>query len=286
MRTQYKMRSKLVASVAAAAMAASMVVAVPGAAFATYDTGSISANATTVNAHVGTQVEMADYFDWSASGGDGAWHVDYKVTDGSGATVNKHSGILTPTAEGSVVVTAYLTGIETPTGNKNNPCNSDEAKCSATVTVSVAAADAYGYQGNKNSIKMTSPAVASYAGSNSEGWKNVLSGSSSTISGDYYHFTVAMTNGFKNYNTALSFAGINAGMIQMTDGVDSASATLNVLNAGDLYIASVDNDSKTIDVAVAKSKVSLGTTKLVFNSGFRGNNANNTLGTTVTFVIK
>lgn len=105
MRDQYKMRSKLVASVAAAAMAASMVVAVPGAAFATYDTGSISAKTTTaVNTTVGSQVDMADYFTYSASGGDGAWHVDYKVTDGSGATVNKHSGKLTASAEGDVEV--------------------------------------------------------------------------------------------------------------------------------------------------------------------------------------
>lgn len=280
MRTQYKMRSKLVASVAAAAMAASMVVAVPGAAFATYDTGGISAKTTSaINTTVGSQVDMADYFTYSASGGDGAWHVDYKVTDGSAATVNKHSGKLTASAEGDVEVTAYLTDIATPQQQPTNPC--EETDVTATVTVHVNAADSYGYQGDKLGIKMTSPTVTAFSGSNSEGWINTVSGATETDG--VYYFTIAMNNGFKTYNTAKKFAARNAGNISVV--TSSATATLDSENESVVFIDSVDINAKTIVVGIDSSAVATEGTQLVFASGFRGNNDSNTLGTTVTFSI-
>lgn len=280
MRHSYRVSQKLIASAAAALMAATMVVAVPGTALATYDSGSITAAASTVNAYVGAQVDMSGYFTESATGGDGQWHVDYKVTDGSAATINKHSGVLTPTAEGSVTVTAYLTGISTPQGNKNNPCK--ETTVSASTVVNVSASSTYGYQGSKLGIKMSSPTVSSFSGSNADGWTNVLSGATATD--DVYCFTVAMNNGFKNYSTADKFAKRNAGNISVVTG--STTAVLNSDNSGNIFIKAVDVDSKTIVVGVKSAAVTAGATQLVFASGFRGNNDNNTLGTSVSFIVE
>ncbi len=281
MRTQYRMRNRVVASVAAAAMAASMAVAVPGAAFATYGTGEIHAKSDeVVSATVGAQVNMADYFSYSASGGDGKWHVDYKVTDGTGATVNKHSGVLTPTAEGDVTVTAYLTGVETQTGTKNNPC--EDTDVSATVTVRVAKASSYGYQGNKLGIKMTDPIVSDYTGSNEEGWTNVAKGAIATSG--YYNYTIQLNNGFKDLSTAEGFAAVNAKNIELRDASGNTLTFLKKNNNGDVKIVSVDVDSKTIVVSVAATATDA--CQLVFKDGFRANNPDNTLGTTVTFVIK
>ncbi len=280
MRHSYRVSQKLIASAVAAMMAATMVVAVPGTALATYDSGSITATASEVSAYVGAQVDMSGYFTESATGGDGQWHVDYKVTDGSAATINKHSGVLTPTAEGTVTVTAYLTGISTPVKNPSNPC--EETTVSASTVVNVSASSTYGYQGSKLGIKMTSPTVSSFSGSNADGWVNVAKGASATDG--YYNYTIQLNNGFKNYYTADLFAGINAGNIELRDAAGNVSSTLSSKNTGDVKITSVDVDSKTIVVSVSAAATSA--TQLVFTSGFRGNNANNTLGTTVAFTIK
>lgn len=280
MRHSYRVSQKLIASAAAALMAATMVVAVPGTALATYDSGSITAAASTVNAYVGAQVDMSGYFTESATGGDGQWHVDYKVTDGSAATINKHSGVLTPTAEGSVTVTAYLTGISTPQGNKNNPCK--ETTVSASTVVNVSASSTYGYQGSKLGIKMSSPTVSSFSGSNADGWVNVAKGATATDG--YYNYTIQLNNGFKDFNTPGDFAAENSGNVEIQNETGTTVASLNSGNTGVVKIASTDTSTKTIVVSVDES-VSAGS-KLVFTSGFHGNNAKNTLGTTVSFVIK
>lgn len=278
------MREKIIASAASAALAASMVVCVPGMAFATIDATQSSVAVSTdqvINVTAGSQVDMTGYFKANAVSDDGQYHMDYKVTDGSGASINKHSGLLTATAEGTVTVTAYLTGIAQPQGIKDNPCNSNAV--SNSVTVKVNAANAYGYQGVKNTIMITSPSVTAFSGSNEKGWTNTLS--ASTPTDGYYMFTVKMNNGFKNYNTPALFAARNAGNITL--GIGGATvASLNGDNTGEIIIDSVDSDSKTVVVKVAADYVVPGMTELVFGEGFVGNNASNTLGTTVSFVIK
>ena len=281
MQHSYKMSKKLIVGAAAAMMAATMVVAVPGTALATYDSGSITAAASTVNAYVGAQVDMSGYFTESATGGDGQWHVDYKVTDGSAATINKHSGVLTPTAEGSVTVTAYLTGISTPQGNPSNPCESTNV--SASTVVNVSASSTYGYQGSNLGIKMTSPTVTSFSGSNADGWVNIAKGAAAT--NGYYNYTIQLNNGFKKYSTAALFASANAGNIALVGSDGTQIASLASGNTGSVLINSVNVDSKTVVVSVLASDVMEGD-MLVFNPDFHGNNAQNTLGTTVSFVIK
>ncbi len=279
MRTQYRMRNRVVASAAAAAMAASMVVAAPGAAFATYDTGEIHAKSEeAVSTAVGAQVDMADYFDYSASGGDGKWHVDYKVTDGTAATVNKHSGVLTATSEGTVTVTAYLTAVKKQQ-IQVNPCKETEVK--ATVTVEIADKTTYGFQGADVAIMMTDPTPTLISGNNTVGWKNALSGVSA-VNG-YYCFDMEMTHGFKDSDGADDFAALNAGNISVVkNGVVIDSLTAN--NNTGVQIDAADSDSKTFTVAVS-AKVATAGAELVFGSDFRGKSAKNKLGTTVSFSI-
>lgn len=279
------MREKIIASAASAALVASMVVCAPSVAFATIDESlsSIAATCDEIYVVMGSQTNMSNYFNPDPQGGDQVSHVDYKITSGDDiASINKHTGMLTATSTGQVVVTAYLTGIATPTGNKNNPCVTTSV--SDTITVNITSTSTYGYQGVGNTIKMTSPSVESFSGNNTTGWTNILE-ASSPASDDCYYFTIEMTNGFKDYNTALSFAGINAGNIYVQNANGTSTTSLAANNQSDVFIESVNNTTKTVEVGVDKSLVTAAGTKLVFASGFRGNSPSNTLGTTITFVI-
>lgn len=279
------MREKIIASAASAALAASMVVCVPGMAFATYDTGSITPVSTSLEVVAGSQTDLSKFFSYKTTGGDGVCHVDYKITGGSGATVNKHSGILTATSAGDVTVTAYLTGIAQPAKEPNNPCNSTEAKVSSSISVKINSTSTYGFQGiGGNAIKMTSTAVDSVAGNDAEGWTNYLA-ASTPIDG-YYHFTIQMTNGFKDHNTPLAFAERNKNNIVLKDSDGEIIDTLSAKNNTGVKIDAVDSGSKTISVSVSTALVTSGNTRLVFESGFVGNNDKNTLGIPVAFVIR
>lgn len=279
------MREKIIASAASAALAASMVVCVPGMAFASYDKGSITPSSTSLSVVAGSQTDLSKLFTYKTEGGDGVCHIDYKVTGGSGATVNKHSGVLTANSVGDVVVTAYLTGVAQPQGVKDNPCDSTEAKASSSINIKITESSTYGWQGiGGNSIKITSPEVTSVGGSDTEGWTNYLA-ASSPVDG-YYDFTISMNNGFKSYDGADEFAALNAGNVTLKKTDGTLISTLSASNDGGVVISEANSTNKTVTVSVSQELVSSGNVQLVFGAGFRGNNASNVLGTTVAFVIK
>lgn len=286
-QTARQVSARLVAFVAAICMVAAML---PAMAFADNATsGSFTLSSTALEVTSGSTGDVSSLVSSvSVSPGGSDYHFDYVAADGTTAfTVNKHSGALTASSVSentTGTVTVYLLAGSAPTGNSGKPCTDYTVLSSQTVTVTVAASSTYGYQGNNMTMKMTSPAVTSYSGSNSTGWVNVLA--AQTPTDGYYSFTVKSSSGFKKYNTATLFASLNAGNVAVKDALGQTQATLAQNNTGDLVIDSVDNDTKTIQLKVASSIITTGNSRLVFESGFHGNNASNTLGTTVAFVIK
>ncbi len=278
---------RFVAFFAAICMAMAMV---PAMAFATVPTtGTFTLDATSVEVTSGTTANLQTLLKPTPNSdlnGD-EYHFDYVAATGTTAfTVNKHSGVLTASTVGADTtgyVTVYLLAGNTPTGNNGKPCTGFTILSSQVVTVDVKTSSSYGYQGNSMTMKMTSPTVTSYSGNNTSGWVNTLA--ASTPSSGYYNFTVKLSSGFKSYNTALAFASINAGNVTVKNALGITQATLAAGNTGNLIIDSVDNDTKTVNLKVASSIVTAGNSRLVFGSGFRGNNASNTLGTTIAFVI-
>ncbi len=275
--------------VAAMFAALCMVLALmPAMAFATpATTGSInflSASSTTLTVTSGQTATVGSLLGDPTVNGD-EWHYDYVVTSGTDITVNKHTGVVTAssvTADTTATVTVYLMSENAPTGNNGKPCTDFTVLDQETVTVNVTATNTYGYQGNSMTLKMTSPTVTSFSGSNTSGWTNQLA--ASTPVDGYYYFTVKLSNGFKNYNTAALFASRNADYVSVKNG--SSYQYLQSSNTGNVTIDSVDNDTKTVTVKVASSIVTSGSTQLVFASGFRGNNNSNTLGCNIAFVIR
>lgn len=296
MTQRMTMRRRIVASIASAALAMSMVVVAPMSALAADNTvNDLVAPGSTLNV-VNGQVSLcsSDYLGDSypvkvQRMDEEAYHLDFKIdssaTNTCGASVNKHSGVLTTTSEGTATVIVNLVSGAKPSQNSGNPCTGFTVLDTETFMVSATVSSAYTYQGVNNAIKMTDPSVGTFSGNNTDGWTNQL-GAISAASDGWYYFTVQMTSGFKNNNTADLFAGINDGNVKVKDSNNSVLATLDALNSGDVRVASVDNDTKTVVIKVASSIVSSGGNKLVFETGFRGNNVSNTLGTTVTFVIQ
>lgn len=285
-QTARQVSARLVAFVAAICMVAAMLPAMAFADNATSGSFTLSSTALEVTSgSTGDVSSLVSSVSVSPSGSD--YHFDYVAADGTTAfTVNKHSGALTASSVSentTGTVTVYLLAGSAPTNNSGKPCTDYTVLSSQTVTVTVAASSTYGYQGNNMTMKMTSPAVTSYSGSNSTGWVNQL-GSVSAASDGYYYFTVKLSSGFSKYNTASSFAERNAGNIVLKNSagtIDSVSAD----NDGSVQIYSTDNSTKTVQVRVLASAATGSNVTLVFGSGFRGNNDNNTLGCTVGFVI-
>ena len=277
--------TRVTAMVAALCMVLALMPAMAFAAPAT--TGSInflSTSATTLTVASGQTATIGSLLGDPTVDGD--WHYDYVVASGTGVTVNKHTGVVTAAtvaADTTVTVTVYLMADNAPTGNSGKPCTGYTVLDQETVTVNVTATNTYGYQGNAMTLKMTSPAVTSYSGSNTSGWTNQLA-SSAPIDG-YYYFTVMLSNGFSNYNTAALFATRNAGNVTISDSAGLTPYSLATDNTGNVTVDSVDVTTKTVTIKVSSDVVTTGDTRLTFSSAFRGNNNANTLGTTITFVI-
>lgn len=242
---------------------------------------------------VGASIDLGAngaYFEWPEN--LEGMHMDFKVTSGTSVgSVNKHSGLFTALAPGEATVTAYLVEGDKPssgTGNQANPDGDVLAQNSLEVTVTNAIE--YGFQGADITIKMQGTTLGDYenayssvsyvSGDAETGYVNSLG--TLTADGDYYYFTVEMTNGFRDYNTPELFAARNANNVVLS--TSDGNSPLNASNTGDLTVVYTDQNSKTIAFAIAKSAlVDQGEGSLVFESGFKGNNNNNSLGTTVTF---
>jgi hypothetical protein len=276
---------------AALAAAAGLALAPRAALAADATSGTIKATTDYVKVKVGEQAQLNKCVSYSVSPYNGDCHLDYAVTSGTAyGMVNKHSGVFTGSAVGTCVVTVYLiaglnpggTGSGSGGGTSAAPDGTVLAQC--TITVDVAAAAAYGYQGGTNAIMMTSPAVVSFTQDGST-YKNDLGELSS--SDGYYYFTILTSAGFRNYNTPALFADVNAGNVVLLSGDSGTSqiAALQKDNTGNLTIYSVDHDTRTVVVRVAQAAIGSGDARLTFLPGFRGNNASSILDATVYFLF-
>lgn len=282
-----QMSMRFVALFAAFCMAMAMV---PAMALATVPTtGTFTLDATSVEVTSGTTVDLSTLLNPTPNADlDGnEYHFDYVAsTETTAFTVNKHSGVLTASTvseDTTGSVTIYLLDGNTPTKNSGKPCTGFTVLSSQVVTIDVTTSSTYGYQGNSMTMKMTSPTVTSYSGSNSTGWVNSL-GSISAADDGYYYFTVKLSSGFQTYNTPASFAKLNEDNIVLKNSTGTI-ATLTKDNDTAVQVYSTDHSSKTVQVRVLASAVTGSNVQLVFQADFHGNNASNTLGCPIAFVI-
>ena len=105
-------------------------------------------------------------------------HVDYRViealsTPGAGS-VNKHSGLVQATGEGTMTIFVYLVEGSTPQGNPANPCEWPPVDYMIVTVDVIGFTEGYGTQGLHQTIRMSDPEVTSFSGNNTNGWVNIL----------------------------------------------------------------------------------------------------------------
>lgn len=286
-------RRKFVSLLAAAALAASMIVAAPATALAADATsGSIIQKATAVTTTVGAELELANFFDRSLDPADGDYHFDYVEVESTdegvaAATVNKHNGKLIATTTGTVTVDVYLLAGTAPTGNNGKPCTNFTVLDQETITVTVESASSYGFQGTgANTIKVTSPTVSAYDADATDGFVNTLSGL--TAVDGYYYITYQQAAGFRGFDGADAYEATNGQHITLEyyDANEEANVTAVCGDAsGVISVSEATHSTKTITLKIDASQVSLGGNTLSFASGLQGNNTSSVLGCTVQFTF-
>lgn len=239
-------------------------------------------------------------------------HVDYGVISGGDiAKVTKHGGYFTATATGDVEVKAVFVKGEMPEPNPNpdgTPVFPDGEVLGtpAILKITVTSSETYGFQGGRNAIKLITTeqgALTGYASYNNVAYTPVSGGtvylnSATDINNQEgkltaygeganaaYYFTIQMTNGFRTYNSPEKFAEINAYQVSFQKTGSDNQEYLNETNSGALTVVKTDMTNKTIVFKLMKSAIQNGSGTLTFDSGFRGNNASNTLGTPVSFTF-
>jgi len=301
-------RRKFVSLFAAFALTMSMVVVLPATAFAddppwtpgpgSATTGSFSPGSATVDAVVGTPCNLLDTL--TITGTNGTAHRDFSVPAGNPvATINKHSGILTPLAAGVVTVTVCLTPDEAPNGVNLNPCWTPSLAV-GTIQVTVSAnSGSYGFQGNDQAIMLTSPSVLSWAPVTVTDPNNVV-----TVVGYTNQLgTIAPSNGVLTFAYSQSFGigGNTQGALETwldnnsdnvllcnSSGTPIANATLDNTNIFTLAPASSANSNNmilTIDPNAAN--LQLGQTYILrFTEDYVAGNGTSELGVQVDFVFE
>lgn len=283
-----QIKSALLATFLAFAMALCMVPAVTGgsalaaddvssqaAADATYSI-AIRNQAATVEA--GQQLDMNDFINLSRSTLPDVYHFDFMIEpSSSSASINKHSGILTANAAGTVTVNIYLIGSAIPTEGVKGLCDTSLAQASKEVTITTPVSE-YGFQGGSNAIKMISPTVTSYSGDLATGYTNTIDEAPETDG--YVYFTYQTTTGFTRWATPERYTERNAGNISVKLG--NTTYTLGE-NQNVLSVSSVDQTNQQITLRVATTGLSSQTGTLTFDAGLCGNSDTRLLETTVTF---
>lgn len=272
-------KRKFVSLFASMALAFSLMGFAPAAAFAdNATTGSFDLSASAITVTTGSTTDLNQYVENKTANGD--YHFDF-VMNGSGASVNKHSGNFVGSSAGTYTVTVYMMEKTTPTGNNGKPCYDCIQLDKETITITVSDEDAsYGFQGTgQNSIKVTSPAVTSATyNANTNTYTNVMA--TPTLSDDgYYYVTYQQNAGFKNNDGADSYMSLNEGNISiLNDGIVVAT-----LGDDEFTVDSATHATKTVVLKIAASKVKVGNTTIEFDSALHGNNKNAALGSTVLF---
>jgi hypothetical protein len=282
-------RRRFVSVLAAFTLTFSMLAAIPARAFALVPTSAtitIIADADNpIEATVGKQLSLdsTNYYTVTNILPTGAdeWHIDYKVTQGDAyVTVNKHSGILTPTSPTNgevVIVTVYFTPITMPSGNPNNPCADPLASGDLYITVSPApSTGAYmpgeTYQGLNQALTLRSPDALTYTINYTptggvEGYVNEM-GTIGAADTDAIDFDITMS-----YGTGPDFAAWeqynNGNVILRTPGSDEY-----VIGSSPYLSFSGSAPSNLVTVVVGvPALLDAGEYSLTFTAGFCSGNS-------------
>lgn len=192
--------------IASVIMALMIVMAMmPGMAFAAEGdatTGSISSVTAPTTVSAGnTAVVKADFT------ANGTAHIDWSIVnpDSSVATINKHQGELTAVSEGTVTVKATLhAGAKEQTGS-GTEC-SGAVLDTKTATVTITAAQAYGFQGEGgNTLKVTDPTDITYISMSSLNGKKLYHNEINTdivANNNTISFGYTMSAGINNFKEA------------------------------------------------------------------------------------
>lgn len=290
---------RAVAFFSAAVLAVSMVCAVPFTAQAAEDvpessgyTGTIKATGQTAEVTLGETITMTTgegsgvQFKLTPTGDTtAAHHIDYEVTatgDGGAATINKHSGVLTPSAAGTVTVTAYLLDCAQPSQVSGVPCYGTERvidQATKTVTINPATTSDYGWQGNALQIKLAdSYNVMVDPSSTDTAYVNNVS----NISAVDGVITIAYSQNYGTGNDLDNFASKNASKITLKN---SAGQTVRSLGT-DMMLQQPDQNVKTdLTVSFSTAGLDAGTYTLVFDPTYVAGNGTSELGASVSFVF-
>lgn len=277
-------RRKFVSLLASMALAVSLMGFAPAAAFAdNATTGSFDLSASAITVTTGSTTDLSQFVENEADNGD--YHFDY-VINGSGASVNKHSGKFVGSSAGTYTVTVYMMEGVAPTGNNGKPCNDLAQLDKETITITVSDTDAsYGFQGiGQNSIMVTSPSVTSAKyDATTNTYTNVMATPTLSDDGNYYYVTYQQNAGFKDHDGATEYAKINKGNIALY--IDGEQAALLGDDQNAIVVTQADNATKTITLQIDASAVEIGHTTLTFLPSLCGNKAAVVNGSTVNFMF-
>lgn len=276
-------RRKFVSLLAAAALAMSMMVALPAAAFAAdAASGTLTPNATAITVLTGDSTNLGQYFTTQVNPAGSDAHLDFVMGPSTAAaSVNKHSGAYVATSEGVSTVTVYLMAGAAPQHNPGKPDAGVAILDQKTITVTATSQDAdYGFQGaGKNAVMVTSPAVTGTT-QTATGYENELS--APVLDDGYYYVTYQQNAGFRDHDGAAAYQALNADNIKLTyNGGEEA-----YLGSSDvLTVASAVHATKTVVLKIDASAVTLGDCELAFLPALQGNNPNSILGSEISFTF-
>lgn len=283
--------SALVLAISMACVAPLSALAIDSSGFA----GTIQATGQTAQVAIGDTIDMSAKVTGTAQfritpteNTEAAYHVDYAITntdDNTGAaTINKHSGILTPSEAGTVTVTAYLLDCEQPSQVSSTPCYDENVIATATKTVTITDNTGdYGFQGNDLQIKLdtTQYTVSVDPSSTSSAYVNNVSGI--TAVGGVVSIDYSQNYGIGNRSIG-QYASLNAGKITLKDASGEVVRSLGT----NMSLSLADETVKT-DITLMFSTAGLTsgeTYTLVFDPTYiAGNNQASQLGASVSFVF-
>lgn len=298
MRTQtISLQKRAIALLSALVLAISMACVAPLSALAIDSSGfagTIQATGQTAQVAIGDTISMAA----STESGyqfkitvetEGDYHVDYAITntddDTGAATINKHSGLLTPSEAGTVTVTAYLLDCAQPSQVPSTPCYEDNVIATATKTVTITDNTGdYGVQGNDLQIKLdtTQYTVSVDPSSTSSAYVNNVSG----ITAEDGVISIAYSQNYGiGSNTIQAYEALNAGRIVLKN---SAGNPVMILG-DDMWLSQQSSGSKTdLTVSFDVSELASDTYTLVFDSSYEAGNGKDgnpgsALGSSVAF---
>ena len=203
-------------------------------------------------------------------------HIDWTSSNESVATIGTHKGKITPVAAGTTTITATLREGEAPTGTGSGTGGDCTGTILATdsITVTVQASTAYGYQGiGGNTMLMTTPSNITGGQLTADGYYNVINDTIALTADGSSDFSFTMSAGMNNFNPQ--------------DFKDNSLPHIKVLDLDETQVSgtsveyqSISNNNITIKVSGLMSGEYY---ILQFGSDVCGNNVAKKLGIPVNF---